>query len=844
MSDRQTAPRWLGVRERPYDLHAQPLISIAAAAAIGILTDQAVSLTYASLPIVLTLLAVIAVAAGRGKRWIWVMCATALAMGLRSRADQQAYDGASLVQIITEDAQPTMLRGIVRSDIQRRPALKMDSNRANSNDDEGAAWQTLLIMDVSSVRIGTDWKPFSGGIHVTIDGDFSIVAPGDSVELGGEISRFSPPSNPGESDFRLVARNRRLHARLTVDSSLHARILSSGRPSIRRFIDSLARRGEATLQSSLGEHVGPLACALVVGRRTSMNVALKDRLLETGTIHLLSVSGLHLAIVATAMMSISVLLGLGRVSQVILVGIACALFAAVTGGNPPVLRAAILVATVLTSLLFNRRQWPLNTLAFAALILMLLNPTDITQVGVQLSFVSVATLICCSREMDPARHDVVAEALDSQARIDGLVEATRSRRMQWVNRLLRRIRNAAWLSTCVTLATTPLIWLQFNLVSPVGVLANLLLGLPAAFSLLTGLFAVVGGWVWQPLAIVPAFLCDLGLHAMQWIIDRSSELPYGHAWLPAPPNWWVAAYFVILIGSFAMKIRFNRRYAFVFGSLAWGVVAWLLAVLPSWQARDSLLATFIDVGHGTSVLIELPSGENYLYDCGRLGNYDFSSRGIQDVLWSRGLARIDAVILSHADSDHFNALPGLMRRFRIDEIVIPPGMLDAPAGSLAVIHNLIQQRGIPIREVSIDDRVLNASGSIEVLHPPRIRLRGSDNANSLVVRIDHQGTSFVLPGDLEPPGTEALINFPRPNPGGVLMAPHHGSLAANAEAILDWARPSRVIVSGGSRAKRPEVARSLRIHGSEIAVTATHGAIRVVIRAGQIKIDGYRDSPW
>jgi len=217
---------------------------------------------------------------------------------------------------------------------------------------------------------------------------------------------------------------------------------------------------------------------------------------------------------------------------------------------------------------------------------------------------------------------------------------------------------------------------------------------------------------------------------------------------------------------------------------------------------------------------------------------------VQDVLWSRGLTGVDAIILSHADSDHFNSLPGLLRRFRVNEIVTPPGMFDDAAGSLAVIHDLILQRGIPIREVSTADRVLNANRTIEVLHPPRIRIPGSDNANSLVIRIDHLGTSFILPGDLEPPGTDALIHLPRPIPGGVLMAPHHGSLVADAQSILDWARPHHVIVSGGTRAKRPEVAESLRTRGSEIAITATQGAIRVIIGDDQITVDGYHDHAW
>jgi competence protein ComEC len=126
----------------------------------------------------------------------------------------------------------------------------------------------------------------------------------------------------------------------------------------------------------------------------------------------------------------------------------------------------------------------------------------------------------------------------------------------------------------------------------------------------------------------------------------------------------------------------------------------------------------------------------------------------------------------------------------------------------------------------------NDRSKIFVLHPPPYRVQGNDNANSLVLRIDADGQSLVLPGDLEPPGLEMVLNRSRPLPGGVLMAPHHGSLTVDSQAILDWARPGQVIVSGGERAKRPEVAEALRVRGSDVFVTAEIGAIQVTLTAG------------
>jgi competence protein ComEC len=277
----------------------------------------------------------------------------------------------------------------------------------------------------------------------------------------------------------------------------------------------------------------------------------------------------------------------------------------------------------------------------------------------------------------------------------------------------------------------------------------------------------------------------------------------------------------------------------VIGSIAWCVIAWWLAVLPSQNRSDDLRATFIDVGHGTSVILNLPDGRNMLYDCGSLGNRNYSSRGFHEPLWSQGITRLDAIILSHADADHYNAVPGLLRRFRVDEVVVPTGMFDSTKVGLEPIRRAIASAKVPVREVSYEDDCLDSSASanqhrskVFVLHPPPYRVQGNDNANSLVLRIDLDGRSLVLPGDLEPPGLEMVLNRPRPLAGGVLMAPHHGSLTIDSQAILDWARPAQVIVSGGERAKRPEVAEALRVRGSDVFVTAEVGAIQVTLPAG------------
>ncbi len=833
MTPRRSEPRWLQSRQQPFNLRRQPMITIAVAAAMGILVDRSFAMPLA----VWVLLAIFAFwrftrSAGL-IRWMWLLLLITAALGLRSQWDEQRYRTASLLRIAGEDPQPAIVEAVVTSLIQRRPKPPYAHGGPDS------PWQTRFDVEVESIRDGQRWVAASGRLAVTIDEEASGLRSGDRLRLAGTLSGFSPPTNPGVADYRKTARNQHQHGRLQVNSVSQLELIRPAGIGIRRFADQLSRRGEQTLRECLGDQTGAIASALVVGRRSSIEPELQDQLLETGTIHLLSVSGLHMGIVAVVLTYVAVLLGMRPLLQVVFVGSLCLAFVAITGARPPVVRAALLVAVVLLARGVDRQDSPLNSLGLASLILMWLNPTNLMQVGVQLSFVAVATLFCCGH-----RYSAIDEELRTESQLDRLVESVRSPLRRRLGQLSGWLANAVWFSLCVSLTTTPLVWMHFHVISPVAILANVILAIPMTIALVGGLVAVILGWVSPWLAVPAGWICFAALWVMQHVIHTAADLPWGHFWLPSPPAWWVVCYYAALIAGFALPKPRMRQRLFLGGSLLWCVLAWWLATSPAGHRVDALQATFIDVGHGTSVIVNMPGGRNLLYDCGWLGNDHYSGRGIQEPLWAMGLTRLDAIAISHADIDHYNALPGLLRRFGVDEIIVPVGMLDVPKPGLVPIRQAIAQSGVRVREVSREAHYLYPDGSAVILHPPRAGVDGNENANSLVLRLDHAGRSLILPGDLEPPGLEVVLEMPRPPPGGILMAPHHGSLAVDTRPILDWARPREVVVSGGRRTTRPEVDETLRARGSGVHITAQHGAIRATLSNPGLVVRQWRTEPW
>jgi len=809
------------------------MITIAAACAMGIVadrSDRAMILGVAWLALVIFGRLI---RSNASVRWGCLLLLIAGTSAARSRWDENRYQNASIRELITEELQPAIVVGEITGLIQRTVKPGHSTQPSDNDKSDDSPWLTRFNLEITSLRHGRTFRRCDGRLWVSIDGDVAHLSTGDTVKLAGNLAAFLPPTNPGETDRRAVARNHRQHGRLFVRDPAQVETINQAAWGVRRIADQISRQGEQTLVNCLGEQTGALASALVVGRRGSLDPALQDQLLETGTIHLLSVSGLHMGIVAMVIRLFATFLGMRGWLQLAFVGSCCVLFVAVTGARPPVLRAAMLVGVVLAAGTFERQSLPLNSLAFAAIVLMFINPTDVTRVGVQLSFIAVATLVSCGQ-----RYRDIDEELLAEAQLDRLAQPARWPVVQRLRQWKGKLSNAIWFSLCVTLTTTPLVWMHFNLVTPIAIVANVLLGIPMTVALLSGLVAVIAGAISPWLALPAGQACLAALLVMQWVIDMAAQISWGHFWLPSPPPWWVASYYALLLAGFWLPRKWNRSWLFMIGSILWCVVAWWLCTLPARHSSTELRATFLDVGHGTSVIIQLPDGRRLLYDCGSLGNQNHSSLGFHEPLWELGITSLDAVIVSHADADHYNALPGLLRRFHVNELVVPAGMFDQPKEGLRPIRQAVEAAGVPIRNVSREDPFLDRSVSpdahgqaIEILHPPPYRVPGNDNANSLVLRIDVGDRSLILPGDLESPGLEMVINQPRPRPGGVLMSPHHGSLTTDSSAMLDWARPRQVVVSGGTRAKRPEVIDALRIRGSDVYVTAEVGAILVVMPA-------------
>ena len=677
------------------------------------------------------------------------------------------------------------LRGVVVDEATFRPGR-------DGPDDEGSTRVLIGLTAIHDAAAPNGWRLASGTVQAFVGGDRSDLVTGRAVETAGVLARVEGPLNPGEFDSRPMLQGRGVRLRLLVDgpSGVWDDPTGSEWPWTKR-LGAVRRWSYQTLATGLDPATLPLAAALLLGRREAVDPDINDAFARTGTTHLLAISGLHLQALAWVLASLALSLGAKRRSTFLLVAGGTVAYAALVGFAPSVVRSAAMTVGACLAGWRHRCRRPGNMLGGALVATLFWNPSDLFDVGCQLSFLAVAAVIW-----------LVPEALSWDApQLLPLDVLERQTQTWW--RIRRRV-GLAYLraslvgSSVVWVAAWPLVVLRFHLVSPVAILANLpLIPLTSLALLLSGL-TLAASAIWTPLGMPFAWACGQSLSATEFLVRWGMKLPNGHGFVPGPPPALVGVFYVLLtMAMVALASRWRpRRVRFWLGGATLCGLA--LAVLPLIPVRPKVAeADICAVGHGLAVVVRSPSGQTALYDAGKLGDPHVGRRIVAPALWASGIARVDVLILSHADADHFNGVPDLLDRFAIGSVRIPPGFEDPTNPGAERLVAAIQERGIPVEPIESGDVIdLGAGLTLTARLPEPGDLSGTDNARSVVLDVTRDGWTLLLTGDLEREGLTKLLRLDPPDPPiAAIIAPHHGGRTSNPPALYTWANPALVAVS-------------------------------------------------
>ncbi|MEZ6055173.1 MAG: DNA internalization-related competence protein ComEC/Rec2 [Planctomycetaceae bacterium] len=688
--------------------------------------------------------------------------------------------------------------------------------------------RTIGLLECETIDSVGREIPVTGTIRFDVTGHLMGVAVGDRVAIYGSLRRPAAPRNPQVNNYRDWLRIQGIDVLLSVDHPDHLLLLPSEQGLFDRLqqVRSRLRDGAVgLLQEQLSDRSFPVAVSLLMGDRSYLSEETRTAFIESGTMHLLAISGLHIGILAALLHLICRLCQLSPRAAALttLLGIIC--YAMFTDHRPPVMRATVLAGVVLLGTYSQKRTNGYQLLGLSALILMIYRPVDLFDVGAQLSFLAILGIVWSNRLLKTRELQRSLQPPPPQS----------PHWLRYVGEIIFQTLISAYvMSAAIWLFTLPLTAHQFQIVSPIGFAVNALLIPFVALILAAGYLTLLCGLLFPFLTGLFAPLFDSLLSGLLMGVEGSAALEYGHFAVNGPTLWWLVGYYVLLISAIGL-VRLP-----VSPTWCWkGIVVWIgvgLTVPLLTPKPDGLTLQFLAVGHGGCLIVRTPNGQVLMYDCGAITGGDRVAKVARGALRELGVSRVDGLVISHADIDHYSGVSKLSEAVPIRAVCFSQQFLDFKQRAVKELCESLAEARIPLRIVQEGDRLrIDPEVLVEVLHPSARFEDSQDNAHSIVLRLTFAGRSILLTGDLEGAGLPALWDQ-QDCRADVVTAPHHGSIKANPVELGRRINPKYVIVCASPGESSDRLAQQYP-ETSTILSTGDVGAITVHISpAGELEV--------
>lgn len=628
-------------------------------------------------------------------------------------------------------------------------------------------------------------------MRLYLDSQWDTLRPGDRITTIAHCTSTEPL--PGERTASLRSKGLYLFAwaygTVVLDRPNH--------PPLRYAPAYVADWVRGQILTLYGEETAPLLLALLTGWQTELTAQDRSDFSRSGLSHVVAVSGMHISFLAGFL---GVLIPFKNKKTIYLQIGLIVFFTAMTGNCPGALRAAFLCSTALLAPLLGRRVDALTSLSASLLLLLLLNPFSVANIGLQFSFAATLGIFLLGQP---------------------LYRTWRKKLPPLGGRLLAVPLSILALSLGAMVFTTPLTALYFCQVSLIAPLSNLLTNVLVFAAFFGGILSVLAAALFAPLGALLAALTELPTRLFLFLAHAFSSLPFAAVTVHSLYYlcFFTFLYSVLILWLYAWY-RKEARILLPLCSLSLTFCLSLLLTNLSLTTKPLTLSA-LDVGQGQSIV--LSSGSyRALVDC---GGSKQAGAAAANYLQNFGIQELDLLVLTHYDSDHTNGLAELLARLSVQCIALPDSEPDSP--DRKAVEALAQQSHCQLLYLQTETQIPFGKAQLR-LFPPLSQ--GGDNEVGLSLLATYGTWDALITGDMNEETERLLLRSYALPEVELLVLGHHGSRYATSKELLAATQPERAIVSVGKNPyghPAPETLFRLQEAGTILYRTDTMGTITV-----------------
>jgi len=651
---------------------------------------------------------------------------------------------------------------------------------------------------------------------------YKMIKPGYEIELTGRFKKGRERRNPGEFDYNAYLKAKGIQGIITIDTLTNIKIIDESPDLFSNSIFQVRKYINKQISLMHNTETAALLRGLLLADRREIDQETKIQFINSGVIHVLAVSGLHVGFIALIFIILFGRFNIYLRSVLTIIGLL--FFMIITGVPPSVFRATVMALVIIVAFLTNRSTNIFNSLAIAALIILIINPDEIYSPGFQLSFSAVIAI--------------------------GIIYPIISRLINHLHiqyKFVRYVLLFMAVSFAAQIGTLPFTLIYFGKLSVIALATNIIV-IPAIGIILSlSVAALIIGSIFPSIALYYAATNDLITWLMLNLINLTGELTFSHIKIIGYSIYdYVVFYF--FISSFIYFVgRFKTKLAIIILLLLTISNVILFSFLDDEELlpENQLSVLMVDVGQGDSFIIKFPNNKTALIDAGGATFYfDYGERVILPLLNYLGIEKIDYGFISHLNLDHYGGFVALILEGRIGEIYKPG--LDTSITKDARFEIFLKNKMIPFTYYNKQSLEIGNS-KIYILNDKEESefYNLSSNNNSGILKIVYGNISLLFTGDAEKRVENILINnYQSFLDVNALKVGHHGSTTSTSDEFLQYTSPQYALICAGIKNKfghpHQNVISKFKSNNVKILRTDKNGAVLMVSNGEQIFAENWK----
>ena len=630
---------------------------------------------------------------------------------------------------------------------------------------------------------------------------------GDIVKCKGAFEKGSEARNYGGFDYNTYLKTKKIYG---IFNSKKVEVMSKD-IDIFSISNNISNMIEEKIDLLLNETEASLCKGLILGKTEEIEESIKENFRVVNISHILAISGLHVTYIVMLISTFSQRI-MGKKYGTVFVIIVLLFYMFLVGFTPSIVRACMMGILVNIAFLVQRKNNFWNSFSLSLLLILIINPYSILNIGLQLSYLATIGIVSFSRK--------IRKKIDNFKFLKSNLIIRKNNKIQI---LVNKVKDNLSVMFSAQILILPIMIYNFNILGTYFIISNLLVSSIIGITIFLSIVLVTSSFIFFPISKIFSYILTILLQLLI-IISNISKLPLSKIYIPTPSILSIIFYYMIiyvidflddvytkksdsyyrirnLIAIFKYRIRKNRLRVKKL-IIATFILIIIINILPK-----NLEIYFIDVGQGDSTFIVTPHNKTILIDGGGSlnKNFDVGKKTLIPYILDRGYTKIDYIFISHFDLDHVGGVLSVLEELKVGKVII--GKQFENSENYENLIKIARKKQVEIIQVDEQKEIVIDNVKFNIIWPDKENIIKENNLNnnSLVMKMVYRNFSMLFTGDIEEIAERKIIDTYKANSdifkSDVLKIAHHGSKTSSINEFLNLVKPQIALIGVGENNK-------------------------------------------